>query len=173
MKHDYSNYKCPYEHLEKECGHGLRGPGGYENVASVWCVCGYRGPVLYLDPEELRLELAKPEEDLPWWLVPGMVVQSIHAEKIIYLVAEISENKIIAGGFEWMGYLKPFCDDHKPIGGPFDMLPEWATHIHFQEDGHWAFVIRENGKDHLEYFPIWHNCPDAFKGNTYSLEGLR
>ena len=56
---DYSKYKCPYEHLEKECGHDLRGPEGFENTYGVWCECGFRGPVFYLSPEELRLE-AKP-----------------------------------------------------------------------------------------------------------------
>ena len=53
---DYSKYKCPYSHIEKECGHELHGPEGYENVHSVWCACGYRGPVFCLDPKELGLE---------------------------------------------------------------------------------------------------------------------
>ena len=56
---DYSKYKCPYEHLEKDCGHELNGPEGYENVDSVWCACGYRGPVFYLDPDCLKLEPKK------------------------------------------------------------------------------------------------------------------
>lgn len=54
-QYDYTNYKCPYEHLEKECGHELKGPEGYE-TNSVWCACGFNGPVLYLDPKELKLE---------------------------------------------------------------------------------------------------------------------
>jgi len=53
---DYSQYKCPYEHLEKECGHELHGPEGYERTHGVWCACGFRGPVFYLDPEDLKLE---------------------------------------------------------------------------------------------------------------------
>ena len=53
---DYSQYKCPYDYLEKECGHELKGPEGYENVHSVWCACGFRGPVFYLNPDELRLQ---------------------------------------------------------------------------------------------------------------------
>ncbi len=60
---DYSLYKCPYEHLEKECGHELTGPEGYENSYSVWCACGFRGPVFYLEPKDLRLE--KIIEELP------------------------------------------------------------------------------------------------------------
>lgn len=55
-KFDYSLYRCPYDHLEKECGHELRGTEGYEDVYSVWCGCGFRAPVFYLDPEELKLE---------------------------------------------------------------------------------------------------------------------
>jgi hypothetical protein len=55
-KIDYSKYRCPYEHLKKECGHELKGPEGYEGH-SVWCACGYRGPVFYLNPEQLKLEL--------------------------------------------------------------------------------------------------------------------
>ena len=56
MKIDYSKYKCPYEHLEKEYPHELNSPEGYE-VNSVWCPCGYRAPVFYLDPKDLKLEL--------------------------------------------------------------------------------------------------------------------
>ena len=52
---DYSLYKCPYSHLEKECGHELRGPEGYQKVYGVWCECGFRGPVFYLEPENLKL----------------------------------------------------------------------------------------------------------------------
>ena len=55
-KTDYSQYKCPYSHLEKDCGHELQGPEGYEDVYGVWCACGFRGPVFYLNPVDLRLE---------------------------------------------------------------------------------------------------------------------
>ena len=60
-KADYSLYECPYSHLEKECGHELHGPEGYEDSSgekfySVWCPCGFRGPVFYLEPEDLRLK---------------------------------------------------------------------------------------------------------------------
>jgi len=34
----------------------LMGPEGYENIFGVWCACGFRGPVFYLDPEDLKLE---------------------------------------------------------------------------------------------------------------------
>lgn len=56
-KVDYSQYKCPYSHIEKECGHQLEGPEGYEKVYGVWCACGFRGPVFCLDPKALRLEM--------------------------------------------------------------------------------------------------------------------
>ena len=55
-KADYFLYKCPYSHIEKECGHKLHGPEGYENTYGVWCACGFRGPVFYLDPGDLKLE---------------------------------------------------------------------------------------------------------------------
>lgn len=58
-KADYSKYECPYSHLEKEGGHELRGPEGYQDVYSVWCVCGFSAPVFYLDPDELGLKLKK------------------------------------------------------------------------------------------------------------------
>jgi len=53
---DYSLYKCPFSHIEKVCGHKLAGPEGYEDAYGVWCACGFRGPVLILDPDHLRLE---------------------------------------------------------------------------------------------------------------------
>ncbi len=53
---DYSLYKCPYSHLKKNCRHELYGPEGYEDAYGIWCACGFRGPVFYLDPEELKLE---------------------------------------------------------------------------------------------------------------------
>ena len=58
-KADYWQYECPYSHLEKECGHELRGPEGYEGMYGVWCSCGFRGPVFYLSPEDLKLEKLK------------------------------------------------------------------------------------------------------------------
>ena len=58
-KADYSKYECPYSHLEKEIGHELHGPEGYQDVYNVWCACGFRAPVFYLDPDELGLKLKK------------------------------------------------------------------------------------------------------------------
>ena len=58
-KADYSKYECPYSHLEKEVGHELHGPEGYENCYGVWCACGFQAPVFYLDPDELGLKLKK------------------------------------------------------------------------------------------------------------------
>jgi len=55
-KYDYSQYKCPFSYLKKDCGHELHGLEGYEDIYGVWCLCGFCGPVFYLDPEELKLE---------------------------------------------------------------------------------------------------------------------
>ena len=62
-KADYSLYDCPYSHLPKECGHKLYGPEGYKDMYSVWCACGFHGPVFYLDPDELGLKKLTPKED--------------------------------------------------------------------------------------------------------------
>jgi hypothetical protein len=61
---DYSLYKCPYEHVKKDCGHALHGPEGYHDVYSVWCACGFRSPVFCLDPIELKLETIKDNKEL-------------------------------------------------------------------------------------------------------------
>ena len=61
---DYSKYECPYSYLEKECGHELQGPEGYQDVYGVWCACGYRAPVFYLDPVDLKLELKRTTTSL-------------------------------------------------------------------------------------------------------------
>lgn len=55
-KVDYSLYKCPYDHIDKECGHELKGPEGYADGYGVWCACGFRGPVFCLEPEDLKLK---------------------------------------------------------------------------------------------------------------------
>lgn len=61
---DYSMYKCPYSDIEKECGHELHGPEGYEKTYGIWCACGFRGPVFCLDPDDLKLEkVGNMEED--------------------------------------------------------------------------------------------------------------
>ena len=57
---DYSLYKCPYANLPKDCGHELKGPEGHEKTYGVWCACGFRDPVFYLEPDELGLELITP-----------------------------------------------------------------------------------------------------------------
>lgn len=59
---DYSLYKCPYDHLEKECGHELHGPDSYGNTYSVWCECGFEGPAFYLEPKDLCLKLKGDEK---------------------------------------------------------------------------------------------------------------
>jgi len=54
---DYSLYECPFSHIEKECGHELHGPEGYQNTYSVWCPCGFKGPVFVLNVDDLKLKL--------------------------------------------------------------------------------------------------------------------
>lgn len=54
---NYSLYECPFSDVEKDCGHELKGPEGYEDIYGVWCACGFRGPVFCLEPEQLGLEL--------------------------------------------------------------------------------------------------------------------
>jgi hypothetical protein len=70
---DYSQYKCPYSHLKKECGHELHGPEGYEQSFGVWCPCGFRAPVFYLDPTELRLEKKDAPQEVSG--APGNIAQ--------------------------------------------------------------------------------------------------
>lgn len=65
-KADYSKYECPYSYLEKESGHELHGPEGYQDVYSVWCACGFRAPVFYLGPDELGLKLKGRTDDNKW-----------------------------------------------------------------------------------------------------------
>lgn len=60
---NYSDYRCPFEHVEKDCGHELVGPEGYEDSYSVWCACGFRGPVFVTDPVALRLVLRSGEKE--------------------------------------------------------------------------------------------------------------
>lgn len=57
---DYSLYKCPYSHIEKEFGHKLEGVENFESD-SVWCACGFRAPVFVLEPDVLGLELLTKE----------------------------------------------------------------------------------------------------------------
>lgn len=56
---DYSKYECPFSHIEKECGHELHGPEGYENSYSIWCACGFRAPVFCLDGKKLGLKIKR------------------------------------------------------------------------------------------------------------------
>lgn len=89
---DYSKWKCPYEHIEKECGHELYGPEGYEG-ASVWCACGFRGPVFCLDPDELNLEIKK--EPTKWYenIPDGGVLCSVGTEGQIDIIKKSDMNK--------------------------------------------------------------------------------
>jgi hypothetical protein len=59
---DYSLYECPYAHIEKECGHKLEGPEGFDDAHGVWCACGFRAPVFVLSPKALGLNKKDVEE---------------------------------------------------------------------------------------------------------------
>ena len=98
--------------------------------------------------------LAKPEEKKPWWLVQGALIKD--ENNIIY---QIDAKKDIRG---FTGR-----DNIKPIGGPFDMIPERFDNIYFKSDGsgHFGCEYHYTKKD----FPVWHNCPEEFKCKTFSL----
>ena len=81
---DYSQYECPYSHIEKECGHELHGPEGYE-ADGIWCACGYRGPVFCLDPDKLGLK-KKPETN-----TTPQCQEDIYDSKISPLMQQIVE----------------------------------------------------------------------------------
>lgn len=68
---DYSQYECPYSHIEKECGHELNGPEGYKDVHGIWCSCGFCGPVFSLDPEMLKLKKKGTKTDTSLEIVSG------------------------------------------------------------------------------------------------------
>jgi len=87
---DYSLYKCPYSHIEKDCGHELHGPEGYENTYGVWCACGFRGPVLCLDPSDLKLE----KKDNGIVTVKRLYEEEKKANKPLDLTAKSSGAKI-------------------------------------------------------------------------------
>jgi len=102
--------------------------------------------------------LKQPESVKPWWVVPGMVVKN----NIDYVRIVEKDDK----------YLYAVDKLYKPIGGPFDMVPEWATHIQFGSDGSSSFLPYEN-QTYDKDVPVWHDCPEEFKGKTFSLEGLK
>jgi hypothetical protein len=60
---DYSKYKCPYSYIDIGLSHSLHGPNTFKQINWVWCLCGFRGPIMCLDPEELKLELKGGKKD--------------------------------------------------------------------------------------------------------------
>ena len=68
---DYSMYECPYSHIDKECGHELHGPEGYEDTYGVWCACGFRGPCFTLEPEDLKLK--RKTDDTPMTDISNLI----------------------------------------------------------------------------------------------------
>lgn len=113
--------------------------------------------------------LKKPESDRPWWAIVGMCVKTKETNDV-GKITNISVHGVeIDHGLNWD------IDEIKPIGGPFDMIPEWATYIYFSPAGSGDFrdsryILKETV---LLDFPIWHNCPEEFKGKTFSLKGLK
>ena len=96
---DYSQYKCPYEHLEKECGHELKGPEGYEDTYGVWCACGFRGPVFYLNPEDLKLERREVDMKMPRKEGVLRVIQLANMQEPEEFVRDFDATE---WSFEWM-----------------------------------------------------------------------
>ena len=93
---DYSKYRCPFDHIEKDCGHKLIGPEGYQDAYSVWCACGFRGPVFALDPVALGLRPIAPDVDalgLPADSAPETVAEAVETHRVVVpeLMAEDRE----------------------------------------------------------------------------------
>lgn len=120
---------------------------------------------------EVKEEPAAPE--LTWWCVPGMYVMNKATGTISHQrIEDISKetNNVVLSNDKILIF-EEIKQCYKPVGGPFDMIPEWANEIKFNDDGDGYFFDLNTCENW--FFHAWHNCPDEFKGNTYSLEGLK
>jgi hypothetical protein len=114
---------------------------------------------------------AKFEEEnkLPWWCVPGMIIRDegsgwegriLTITKFsIYFYPDGENDNLI--GFQ-------FIKRYKPVSGPFAMIPEDANLIFFNIDGRGGFQEYEGHPSPVR-FPIWHDCPEEFKGKTFPI----
>jgi hypothetical protein len=91
-KIDYSKYQCPYSYIEKECGHELHGPQGYEGAYGIWCACGFRGPAFCLEPGDLMLrEKSEAKDSSEKKAVKKRVVGGM-ADGLAYVITEVLDS---------------------------------------------------------------------------------
>lgn len=111
------------------------------------------------------------EPELPWWCVGDMTVKNNKGN--IFTIASIGKLVELAY-YEQSWYCEKhiITKDFIPCGGPFDMIPTEAKGIIFNHNGAASLqCVYNNGKDRdLLDFPIWHNCPEEFKGKKYPID---
>ena len=126
--------------------------------------------------------LKQPESskiEAPFWVTKGMVIKHKWQEHQVCEIISVKGDYVtVQSDYTNKAnmYISVIIDRFKPIGGPFDTKPKWATHIEFYHDDQnlsdWGGMFKDTNNRKYLYFPIWHDCPEEFKGKTYSLEGL-
>lgn len=112
-----------------------------------------------------------------WWLVEGVIVEWHKGLYYIY------NNHIHSRNDKNDGYalsIESLKGDLKPVGVPFDCIPEWAekvffvgslseTTVHFEKGN-----INEAYKNYKHISICFPKCPEQWKGKTFKItDGLR
>ena len=105
--------------------------------------------------------------DEKWWLVEGVVVKTDSGE-FKELVSYKGEFGYKIHGTYSGTMIVTELDNCRPIGVPFDCMPEWATKIRFALDGDFVF-LPESITDEIICTHDFRNCPYGLKGKTLPI----
>ena len=109
-----------------------------------------------------------PEPVKPWWLIDGLWFECMYEQEmkiLTYINGDFYESTYAGGLYEDTITGKP--DSYRPISGPFDCIPPWATEISFFNAGSYAGCFRGHNHDTMTF--CWIASPDELKGKTFPI----
>lgn len=114
--------------------------------------------------------------DKKWWLVPGIVLEQIRKdnEKVIVMITKMNNDtgEIDFNDGDWWSPDRMKSIKFKPIGVPFDCMPEWAERIEFNQFGliiyhpKDIYYFEENYYERFKQYCSFPKCPEEWKGKT-------
>ena len=107
-----------------------------------------------------------------WWLVEGVIVEDSDGNLLEVILLKSRGILALHNNYKYFELENLNLENYKPVGVPFDCMPEKTTEIRFSNSGYFQFYhgfIQSSSK-----FLPFPKCPEQWKGKTFEItEELR